>query len=57
MKWSESRVNIFLCFWFGLFSALADFRFCLRMDFQFVDDDKKSYLDINYTFDIRKDWL
>ncbi|CAK8564439.1 unnamed protein product [Lathyrus sativus] len=24
---------------------------------KFVDDDKKSYLDINYTFDIRKDWL
>ncbi|AES92714.1 rho GDP-dissociation inhibitor 1 isoform X1 [Medicago truncatula] len=24
---------------------------------KFVDDDKKSYLDISYTFDIRKDWL
>ncbi|XP_045816323.1 rho GDP-dissociation inhibitor 1-like isoform X1 [Trifolium pratense] len=24
---------------------------------KFVDDDKKSYLDINYTFDIRKDWV
>ncbi|MED6157094.1 Rab GDP dissociation inhibitor alpha [Stylosanthes scabra] len=23
---------------------------------KFVDDDKKSYLDITYTFDIRKDW-
>ncbi|XP_061339839.1 rho GDP-dissociation inhibitor 1-like isoform X2 [Gastrolobium bilobum] len=24
---------------------------------KFVDDDNKSYLEINYTFDIRKDWL
>ncbi|KAK4771965.1 hypothetical protein SAY86_013740 [Trapa natans] len=24
---------------------------------KFVDDDKKCYLEINYTFDIRKDWL
>ncbi|XP_004507637.1 rho GDP-dissociation inhibitor 1-like [Cicer arietinum] len=24
---------------------------------KFVDDDKKSYLDISYTFDIRKEWL
>lgn len=25
--------------------------------FQFVDDDNKLYLEINYTFDIRKEWL
>ncbi|XP_074285118.1 rho GDP-dissociation inhibitor 1-like [Silene latifolia] len=24
---------------------------------KFLDDDKKCYLEINYTFDIRKDWL
>ncbi|KAK7262107.1 hypothetical protein RJT34_29667 [Clitoria ternatea] len=24
---------------------------------KFVDDDKKLYLEINYTFDIRKDWI
>ena len=25
--------------------------------FQFVDDDNKCYLEINYTFDIGKEWL
>lgn len=26
------------------------------MFMQFLDDDNKCYLEINYTFDIRKDW-
>jgi hypothetical protein len=56
--WNEVKAELIsFSFWFGLCGALADFRFCLWMYFQFVDDDKKSYLDINYTFDIRKDWL
>lgn len=25
--------------------------------FQFLDDDKKCYLEMNYTFDIKKEWL
>lgn len=25
--------------------------------FQFLDDDNKCYLEINYTFDIKKEWL
>ncbi|KAK6265075.1 hypothetical protein SCA6_020509 [Theobroma cacao] len=27
-----------------------------NQSFQFADDDNKSYLEINYTFDIRKEW-
>lgn len=30
--------------------------FVLFLAFQFVDDDNKCYLEINYTFDIRKEW-
>jgi Rho GDP-dissociation inhibitor len=26
------------------------------LSWQFLDDDRKCYLEINYTFDIRREW-
>lgn len=41
--------------WF-LCKIVLDLYNCIHFFFQFVDDDGKCYLEINYTFDIRKDW-
>ncbi|CAI0374422.1 unnamed protein product [Linum tenue] len=38
----------------GSYSARIN---CCLICSQFVDDDNKCYLEINYTFDIRKEWL
>lgn len=39
-------------------SLLSRYSFTNAVTFlyQFVDDDGKCYLEINYTFDIRKEW-
>lgn len=39
-----------------LSAGFVGFVFCVLFLAQFVDDDNKCYLEINYTFDIRKDW-
>lgn len=45
MKWTLSYAK-------SLFNTFFFFYWC----FQFIDDDKKCHLEINYTFEIRKDW-